>query len=225
MAAAASVVLAVAVILGAIAPGLAALVVLPLALALFLPLIVAPFAARAAARAADATGVLRAEAVEPLTAMEDILAANAEPRAVARVEEAARRMDSDRRRLTRAGSLGAASGTVLTQAALLGALAWGIAGGSAEAGAVVVSLFLVLAAMDALGALPRAGAALALAAAGARRLLEDGATRSPCAAFASPGTRSVAPSSRTCPWTCRRARESRCSGPPASASRPSRRCC
>jgi ATP-binding cassette subfamily C protein CydC len=172
MTAAASVVLAVSVILGALSPGLATLVVLPLALALFLPVIVAPFAARAAARAADATGALRAEAVEPLTAMEDILAANAEPRAVARVEEAARRMDRERRRLTRAGSLGAASGTVLTQAALLGALAWGIAGGTAEAGAVVVALFLVLAAMDALGALPRAGAALALAAAGARRLLE-----------------------------------------------------
>ncbi|MFH5926798.1 thiol reductant ABC exporter subunit CydC [Roseomonas xinghualingensis] len=172
MAAAASVVAAIAVILGALSPGLAAIVVLPLAIALLLPALVAPFAARAAARAANATGGLRAEAVEPLTAMEDILAANAEPRAVAKVEEAARRMDKERRRLIRAGSFGAASGTVLTQAALLGALAWGIAGGSTEAGAVVVALFLTLAAMDALGALPRAGAALALAAAGARRLLE-----------------------------------------------------
>ena len=171
MAAAAAVVLALAVILGAIAPVLAAIVALPLALALLLPLLIAPFAGRAATRTAEATGALRAEAVEPLTAMEDILAANAEGRAIGRVEAAARAMDLERRRLTRAGSLGGAAGTVLTQGALLGALAWGVAGGG-EPAAVIVALFLVLAAADALGALPRAGAALALAAAGARRLLE-----------------------------------------------------
>lgn len=172
MTAAAAVVLAVAVILGALSPVLAAIVAVPLALALLLPVLVAPFAARAATAAATATGALRAEAVEPLTAMEDILAANAEPRALARVEAAAAGMDAARRRLTRAGSLGAATGSLLTQVALLGALAWGIATGGAQAGAVVVALFLVLAATDALGALPRAGAALALAGAGARRLLE-----------------------------------------------------
>ncbi|WP_424136421.1 thiol reductant ABC exporter subunit CydC [Roseomonas chloroacetimidivorans] len=170
MAAAAAVVLAIAVILDALSPVLTAIVALPLAVALLLPLLVAPFAARAAERTARAMGALRAEAVEPLTAMEDILAANAEPRALARVEEAAGQVDAERRRLTRAGSLGAAAGTVLVQGALLGALAWGISGGSA--GAAVVALFLVLAAADALGVLPRAGSALALAAAGARRLLE-----------------------------------------------------
>ncbi|MBP0443963.1 thiol reductant ABC exporter subunit CydC [Roseomonas sp. SSH11] len=176
VAAAAAVVVAIAAILGALSLALAAIVTLPIALALLLPLLVAPFAARAAARNAAATGALRAEAVEPLVAMEDILAANAEPRALARVEAAAQRMDRERRRLSRAGSLGAASGALLIQAALLGALAWGISGGagggSTGAGAVVVALFLVLAAADALGALPRAGAALALASAGARRLLE-----------------------------------------------------
>ena len=172
MAAATAVVLAVAVILGALSPALAAIVAIPLALALLLPVLIAPFAARAATSAASATGALRAEAVEPLIAMEDILAANAEPRALARVEAAAAGMDAARRRLTRAGSLGAATGSLLTQAALLGALAWGIATGGAQAGAVVVALFLVLAATDALGALPRAGAALAFAGAGARRLLE-----------------------------------------------------
>ncbi|WP_338662661.1 thiol reductant ABC exporter subunit CydC [Pararoseomonas sp. SCSIO 73927] len=172
MAAAASVVLAVAVILGGLSPGLAAIVALPLALALLLPLLVAPVAARAAAGLAASTGALRAEAAEPLTAMEDILAANAEGRALARLEGAAAGMDAARRRLARAGSLGAAAGALLTQAALLGALAWGLAEGGATAGAVVVALFLVLAATDALGALPRAGAALALAGAGARRLFE-----------------------------------------------------
>ncbi|MBP0492907.1 thiol reductant ABC exporter subunit CydC [Pararoseomonas indoligenes] len=172
MAAAASVVLAVAVILGRLSPGLAAIVALPLALALLLPVLVAPVAARAAAGLAASTGGLRAEATEPLTAMEDILAANAEGRALAGVEGAAAGMDAARRRVTRAGSLGAAAGTLLTQAALLGALAWGLLEGGASAGPVVVALFLVLAATDALGALPRAGAALALAGAGARRLLE-----------------------------------------------------
>jgi len=172
MAAATCVVLALAVLLGSLSPALAALVAVPLALALLLPVLVAPFAARAAARGAAATGALRAEAVEPLTALEDILAAGAEGRATARVEAAAGRMDAERRRLARAGSLGAAAGTVLTQAALLGALGWGLATGGAGAGAVVLALFLVLAAADALGALPRAGAALALAGAGARRLLE-----------------------------------------------------
>jgi ATP-binding cassette subfamily C protein CydC len=172
MAAAAAVVLAIAVILGALSPVLAAIVAIPLAVALLLPLLVAPFAARAAARTAEATGALRAEAVEPLTAMEDFLAANAEPRALEAVRSAAARMDAERRRLTHAGALGGAAGTLLTQAALLGALAWGLSGSTGPAGAVVIALFLTVAAADALGALPRAGAALALAAAGARRLLE-----------------------------------------------------
>ncbi|MFC7735654.1 thiol reductant ABC exporter subunit CydC [Roseomonas sp. GCM10028921] len=186
MAAAGAVVVAVAAILGSLSPVLAAIVAIPLALALLLPVLVAPFAGRAAAAAAGATGALRAEAVEPLTALEDILAAGAGPRALARVEGAAEAMDRERRRLSRAGSLGAATGTLLTQGALLGALAWGLAGGAA--GAVVVALFLVLAASDALGALPRAGAALALAGAGARRLLEVADTPVPVPDPPSPAT-------------------------------------
>ncbi|WP_426957268.1 thiol reductant ABC exporter subunit CydC [Muricoccus radiodurans] len=172
MAAAAAVVLATALLLGAASPGLAAAVAAPLALALLLPVLIAPVAARAAARVATTTGRLRAEAVEPLTAQEDILAAGAEPRALAAVNRAAAEMDAARRQLVRAGALGGAAGMLLTQAALLGALAWGLAAGPAAAAPVILALFLTVAAADALGALPRAGAALALAAAGARRLFE-----------------------------------------------------
>ncbi|WP_376090266.1 thiol reductant ABC exporter subunit CydC [Roseomonas sp. CCTCC AB2023176] len=172
LAAAAVVVLAIAVILGAMSLTLAALVAIPLAAALLLPILVAPAAARAAAATAEATGTLRAEAAQPLMALEDIAAANAEPRAIAAIATAAGRMDAARRRLVRAGALGSAAGTILTQAALLAALAWGVASGSAAVAGTVIALFLVTAAAETVGLLPRAGSSLALAAAGARRLFE-----------------------------------------------------
>lgn len=171
-AAAIAVVLAIAILLGAMAPALALVVALPLALALLLPPLLAPGAARAATRAAAAQGELRSATVDPLLGLEDVLAANAEPRAAARLEAAGAELARRQARLTRRSAWGAAAGSLLGQAALLGALGYGLAGGPGAVGAAVLGLFLALAAAEPLGALPRAGAALAAAGAGARRLFE-----------------------------------------------------
>ncbi len=170
-------VLAVAALLGAASPAVAAIVALPLALALLLPPLLAPVAARDAGAVAAARGRLRARAVEPLLGLEDVLAANAEARAVERLSAAGDAQAAAERRLSRAGALGGAAGSLLTQAALLGALAWGLAdaasGGVGAAALVAVpALFLALAAAESLSAVPRAGAALAAAGASARRMLE-----------------------------------------------------
>jgi ATP-binding cassette subfamily C protein CydC len=181
-----AVVLASAAILGAMDPALAAIVALPLALALLLPPLLAPGAARAAEQVAEAQSGLRAAAVDPLLGLEDTLAANAEPRAAARLAGAAGTLVGAQQRLARRSAWGGAAGTVLAQAALLGALAYGLAGGPGAIGAAVVGLFLTLAAGESLAALPRAGIALAAAGAGARRLFEAADTVPPVPAPAEP---------------------------------------
>jgi ATP-binding cassette subfamily C protein CydC len=155
--AALAVVLASAAILGALDLALAAIVALPLALALLLPPLLAPGAARAAEQVAEAQGGLRAAAIDPLLGIEDILAANAEPRAAARLSAAAETLTAAQKRLARRSAWGGAAGTVLSQVALLGAVGYGLAGGPAAVGAAVVGLFLALAAAESLSALPRTG--------------------------------------------------------------------
>ena len=171
-ASAAAVVLAIALVLGALSPVLALLVAAPLALALLLPPLLAPGAAEAGQRVAAAQGSLRAAAVDPLTGIEDTLSAGAEPVAARRVAAEGAALSAAQRALARRGALGGAAGLVLTQAALLGALAWGLASGQAAAAGAVLALFLAVAAAETLGLMPRAGAALAAAAASARRLFE-----------------------------------------------------
>jgi ATP-binding cassette subfamily C protein CydC len=172
-------VLAIAVLLGA-EPGLLLLVALPLAAALLLPLLLAPAMTRAARRAAEARGSLRAAAVDPLAGLEDTLAANAEGRALARLAEADRAMMATQRRLVARGAWAGAAGQLLTQLALVGALAWGLLAAGAEGAALaVLALFLAVAAAEMLGLMPRAGAAMAAAGAGARRLFEAADTRVP----------------------------------------------
>ena len=166
------VVLATALLLGALAPGLAALVALPLALALLAPLALAPGAARAAQGTAEAQGGLRAAVVDPLTGIEDTLAANAEGRAAARLAEADAALAAAQRRLAARSAWGGALGGLLTQAALLGALGWGLAAGPEGVAPALLGLFLAVAAAETLGLMPRAGAALAAAAAAARRLFQ-----------------------------------------------------
>jgi ATP-binding cassette subfamily C protein CydC len=170
--AALAVVVAVALAVGAADPWLAAVLAGPLALALLLPLLLAPAAARAGARVAAAQGALRSAVVEPLTGLEDTLAANGEARAAARVAAEGAALAAAQARLARRGAWGGAIGALLTQAALLGALAWGLAAGEGAHAAALLAVFLAVAAAEALGLMPRAGAALAAAAAGARRLFE-----------------------------------------------------
>ena len=188
--AALSVVLAAVLLLGRV-PALAALVALPLGLALLLPVLLAPGAARAAGEAARADGRLRAAAVDPLLGLEDTLAANAEQQAVATLAAEGRALAAAQRRLAVRSSWGGAAGSLLAQAALLGALGWGLAAGAAPDEAhplalALTALFLALAAAESLGVLPRAGAALAAAAAGARRLFEAADAPAPVAEATTP---------------------------------------
>lgn len=172
-------VLAIALLLGAVSPLLALLVAAPLALALLLPPLLAPGAAAAGQRVAAAQGGLRAAVVDPLTGIEDTLAAGAEPVARARVAAAGAELSAAQRLLARRGAAGGAAGQVLTQAAMLGAIAWGLMAGEAGIAGAVLGLFLATAAAEALGLMPRAGAALAAAGASARRLFEAADTPAP----------------------------------------------
>jgi ATP-binding cassette subfamily C protein CydC len=176
-----AVVLAVALALAG-QPALAALACLPLVLALALPFALAPAAARGAADAALAQGRLRAAAVDPLAGLEDTLAANAEGRAGAALEREAAALDRGRNAVARRSALGGAAGALLVQAALLGAVAWGLATGKgAVVPLAVVAVFLLAAVAEPMGVLPRAGVALAAAAAAARRLFEAADAPAPVA--------------------------------------------
>lgn len=170
--AALAIVLAVALLLGAASPALAAIVAVPLALALLLPAALAPGAVRAAGRVAEAQGGLRAAAIDPLTGLEDTLAANAEAVAQARLAEAGHGLAAAERSLATHGAVGGAIGLLLGQAALLGALAWGLSAGRHDLALAILGVFCAVAAAETLGLLPRAGAALAAARAAAARLFE-----------------------------------------------------
>jgi ATP-binding cassette subfamily C protein CydC len=183
---AAAVVVAIALVLGGISPLLALLVAAPLALALLLPPLLAPGAAEAGRRVAAAQGSLRAAVVDPLTGIEDTLSAGAEPVASRRVAEEGAALSAAQRLLARRGAWGGAAGSVLTQAAMLAAIAWGLASGEAGVAGAVLGLFLATAAAEALGLMPRAGAALAAAGASARRLFEAADTPAPVAEPAAP---------------------------------------
>jgi ATP-binding cassette subfamily C protein CydC len=111
--------------------------------------------------------------------LEDTLAANAEARAGAALEREAAALDRGRRAVARRGALGGAAGTLLVQASLLGAVAWGLAAEGAALPLAVVAVFLLAAIAEPMGALPRAGAALAGAAAAARRLFDAADTPAP----------------------------------------------
>lgn len=184
-AAALAVVAAIALLLGA-EPLLMALLVLPLGLALILPLVLAPASARAAQRAADARGALRAAAVDPIAGLEDTLAANAESRALARLEAADATLMAAQREVSLRSAAAGTAGTLLTQVAVLAALGWGLLAGPAGAAMAVLALFLAIAAAEALGLMPRAGGLLAGAAASARRLFEAADTRPPVEEPANP---------------------------------------
>ncbi len=184
-AAALAVVAAIAILLGA-EPGLMALLVLPLGLALILPLMLAPAATRAAQRAAEERGGLRAAAVDPIAGLEDTLAANAEGRALARLTRADANLMAAQRELSLRSAAAGTAGTLLTQLAVLAALGWGLSSGAGGAAMAVLALFLAIAAAEALGLIPRAGALMAGAAASARRLFEAADTRAPVEEPANP---------------------------------------
>ncbi len=178
--AAAAVVAVVALVLGA-EPGLAALVALPLAAALLLPFWLAHDATRSAADVATARGSMNRAALEPLLGLPETLSNRAEHRAAARLGEATAGMHAAEARLSRRGAIGGASGFLLGQLAMLGALGWALAHPGAGSGLAVLGLFMALAAAESLGLVPRAGTALAAAGAAARRLFALADTPAPVA--------------------------------------------
>ncbi|MBR0662063.1 thiol reductant ABC exporter subunit CydC [Neoroseomonas oryzicola] len=192
-AAALAVVLSLALVIGGAEPALAAILALPLVAALLLPLLLAPAAARAGEAAAESQGALRAAVVDPLTGIEDTLAANGESRAAARVAAEGAGLAAAQRALSRRAAMGGAVGSLLVQAALLGSLGWAITAGAAGATAGLMAVFLAIAASEALGLMPRAGASLAAAGAGARRLFEAADTPEP---VPDPPAPAAAPSGR-----------------------------
>ena len=107
--------------------------------------LLAPGAARGAGEAAPAQGRLRAAVVDPLIGLEDIAGRQCRGAAPARRSHARRRRSPRPQRGWRgARRLGGAAGALLVQAALLGALAWGLAAGGAARSPLggVVALFL-----------------------------------------------------------------------------------
>ncbi|MBW6396545.1 thiol reductant ABC exporter subunit CydC [Roseomonas sp. HJA6] len=178
-AAALAVVVTMALVVGAASPGLAAILALPLAAALVLPMLLAPAAARAGAEVAEAQGALRSAVVEPLTGLEDTLAANGEARAAARVAAEGATLAAAQTRLARRAAWGGAMGSLLTQVALLGCLAWALASRDHAVATGLLAVFLAFAAAEALSLMPRAGAALAAAGAAAHRLFEAADTPEP----------------------------------------------
>ncbi len=174
-----AVVVAIIVAVGVAEPGLALVLTLPLVAALVLPVVLAPMAARAGHDVARAQGGLRSAVVDPLSGIEDTLAANAESRAATRVAAEGAALAAAQRDLSQRAAWGGAAGSLLVQAALLGALAWALAAGEAGVGAALMGVFLAIAAAEALGLMPRAGAALSAAGAGARRLFEAADTPEP----------------------------------------------
>ncbi len=166
--AAACVVAVVALLLGA-EPGLAALVAVPLAAALLLPFWLARDASQAATAVAAARGQMNRAALDPLLGLSETLSNRAEHRAAARLAETTAAMHEQERLLARRGAIGGASGFLLGQLAMLGALGWALAHGTGH-GLAVLGLFMALAAAETLGLVPRAGTALAAAGAAARRL-------------------------------------------------------
>lgn len=174
-----AVVLTLALVVGATQPGLAAILALPLAAALALPVLLAPAAARAGTQVAQAQGALRSAVVEPLTGLEDTLAANGEALAGRRVAAEGEALARAQMALARRAAWGGAMGSLLTQLALLGSVAWALSMREQALAVGLMAIFLAIAAAEALGLMPRAGAALAAAAAAAHRLFEAADTPEP----------------------------------------------
>lgn len=108
-------------------------------------------------------------ALDPLLGLAETLSNQAEHRAAARLAAMTADMHEQERLLARRGAIGGASGFLLGQMAMLGALGWALAHGPGS-GLAVLGLFMALAAAETLGLVPRAGTALAAAGAAARRL-------------------------------------------------------
>jgi ATP-binding cassette subfamily C protein CydC len=157
------------VLIGQREPVLAAVIgVLFAAAAFLLPWLAAQASTAAGVRLAATTGSLRIAALDALTGLREVRAFSAEGRMVATVQAREAAVLAAQRDLARKTALAGAGAFLCGQAAVLAVL---IAAGTDPAAAVAVA-FLVVAAFEATGLLPRAGALAGHAAAAAHRVLE-----------------------------------------------------
>jgi ATP-binding cassette, subfamily C, bacterial CydC len=141
--------------------------------AFVLPLIAARMAARAGSALADTTGALRIAALDALTGLREVRAFNAEGRMLAAVQAREAALLAAQHDLAGRSALASAGAFLCGQMAILAVL---IAAGANPAAAVAAA-FLVVAAFEAVGGLPRAGVLAGHASAAAHRVL--GAAEAP----------------------------------------------
>ena len=148
--------------------------------AFVMPWIGARIATQTGIALADATGALRIAALDALTGLREVRAFGAEGRMLATVQAREATLLAAQRELASKSSVANAAALLCGQGAILLVL---ITAG-VQPVASVIALFLLVAAFEATGSLPRAGVLAGHAAAAARRVLE--------AAEAPSGTRSSA---------------------------------
>jgi len=140
-----------------------------------LPALSARMAARAGVAMADAGGALRIAALDALTGLREVRAFGAEGRMLAAVQAREATLLAVQRELAGRAALAGAAALLCGQAAVLAVL---IAAG-ADPVAAVVAVFLVVAAFEAVGGLPRAGVLAGHAAAAVHRVREAAAAPAP----------------------------------------------
>lgn len=167
--------LASTVALWPVAPvaGLAALLLMLLAVAA--PIAFAAAGARAGQELAAASGALRGAAVEAVTGLRALAAFGGADLAARRFGAEDATLIAAQSRVARLSGLASAAGLAAGQGALLAAIAlaglgWHVGADAFSAPYVAAALMLAVAALEPLGALPRAGQALAAAAAASARL-------------------------------------------------------
>jgi len=158
---------------GRVAQDLAAVIGVLFALAAFvLPWAAARSAGDWGARLAEAMGQLRIAVLDTMTGWREVRAFGAEGRMLATVQACEAALLNAQHALAGRVALAGAGALLCAQAALFAVLC---VAGSVPAGStasVIIALFLVLAAFEVIGGLPRAGAYLGHAAAAAHRVLE-----------------------------------------------------
>jgi ATP-binding cassette subfamily C protein CydC len=157
------------IVIGRHAAGLAAVVGVLFAIAaLLLPWLAARAALESGGRLTTTSSALRIAALDALTGLREVRAFGAEGRMIAAVQAREAALLSAQRDLARRTALAGAGAFLCGQAAIFAVL---LAAGTNPVGAIAAA-FLVTAAFEAVGGLPRAGALAGHASAAARRVLE-----------------------------------------------------
>lgn len=160
---------ALVLLIGHRMPGLAAEVGILFAAAAFvLPWLAARASSRSGTGLATEAGALRVAALDALTGLREVRAFAAEGRMLAQVQAREAALLSAQRGMASRTALAGAASFLCAQMAILAVLI----DAGADPAAAIAGVFLVLAAFESVGGLPRAGALAGHASAAARRVLE-----------------------------------------------------